>query len=117
MDDTGNYINPTIRSSDTSAESKSDASTDTVPSGSSDQAPITTPSWVDSRDQPFGAVLLRPGLNVQLRAGYSNDPNMPVLISGRVTDVQWNSTGDLVEIVVQSFGTELVKYLKGETQI
>ena len=36
-----------------------------------------------------------------------------VLISGRVTDVQWNSTGDLVEIVVQSFGTELVKYLKG----
>ena len=50
--------------------------TDTVPSGSSDQAPITTPSWVDSRDQPFGAVLLRSGLNVQLRAGYSNDPNM-----------------------------------------
>ena len=67
-----------------------------------------------SADQPFGAVVLRPGLNVQLRAGFSNDPNaLEVLISGRIVDVTWNQGGDLVEVVVQSFGTELEQILKG----
>jgi len=40
-------------------------------------------------DQPFGAVVLRPGLNVQLRVGYSNDPDeLQVLINGRIADIQ-----------------------------
>ena len=65
-------------------------------------------------DQPFGAVVLRPGLNVQLRVGYSNDPDqLEVLISGRIADVQWNSSGDRAEILVQSFGTELIQAIKG----
>ena len=63
---------------------------------------------------PFQAVVLRQGMNVQLRAGYSNDPDsLEVLISGRLTDISWNKTGDLTEIVVQSFGTELVQQIKG----
>lgn len=62
---------------------------------------------------PFGAVVLRPGMNVQLRCGYANDPNaLEVLVSGRVTDVSWNKSGDLAEIVVQSFGAELLRQLK-----
>jgi len=70
-----------------------------------------------ANDQPFGAVVLRPGLNVQLRAGYSDDPNaLEVLISGRVVDVVWTQAGDLAEIVVQSFGTELVQILKGRRE-
>jgi len=65
-------------------------------------------------DQPFSAVVLRPGMNIQLRAGYSNNPdNLEVLISGRVTDISWGGAGDTCEIVVQSFGTELVQHLKG----
>ncbi len=65
-------------------------------------------------DQPFGAIVLRPGLNVQLRSGYSNDPAaLEVLISGRIVDISWNQTGDLVEITVQSFGAELEQILKG----
>ena len=65
-------------------------------------------------DQPFGALVLRPGLNVQLRAGYANDPdNLSVLINGRVVDVQWNQQGDTAQIMIQSFGTELVQVLKG----
>ena len=72
---------------------------------------------VSSKDQPFGAVVLREGMNIQLRAGYSNDPSMlEVLISGRVTDVAWNVPGDLVEITVQSFGTELVQLIKGNSE-
>lgn len=69
---------------------------------------------VASKDQPFDAIVLRPGMNVQLRVGYSNDPNMlHVLLNGRVVDVQWNMTGDLTEITVQSFGTELTQTKKG----
>lgn len=65
-------------------------------------------------DQPFGALVLRPGLNVQLRAGYANDPdNLNVLINGRVVDVQWNQQGDTAQIMIQSFGTELLQILKG----
>lgn len=66
------------------------------------------------QDQPFGSLVLRPGMNVQLRCGYSNDPdNLTVLINGRVVDVQWNQQGDNAQIMVQSFGTELLQVLKG----
>ena len=69
---------------------------------------------VEAKDQPFDALVLRPGINVQLRVGYSNDPNMlHVLLNGRVVDVQWNMTGDLTEVTVQSFGTELTQTIKG----
>ena len=71
---------------------------------------------VDSSSLPFQAVILRQGMNVQLRCGYSNDPdNLEVLISGRLTDITWNKTGDLTEIVVQSFGTELVQQIKSSS--
>lgn len=64
-------------------------------------------------EQSFGAIALRPGLNVQLRAGYSNDPDsLEVLISGRVVDIEWNKNGDLTQLFIQSFGTELVQVLK-----
>jgi hypothetical protein len=76
--------------------------------------PVTTGT---SSEQPFSAVVLRPGLNVQLRAGYSNDPdNLHVLLSGRIVDVTYNQTGDLAEIMVQSFGTELAQVLKGTSR-
>lgn len=73
--------------------------------------PVTTNT---AQDQPFGSVVLRPGLNVQLRMGFSNDPNnLHVMLSGRVVDVTWNKTGDLAEIMIQSFGTELAQAIKG----
>lgn len=66
------------------------------------------------KDQPFTSIVLRPGSNVQLRCGYSNDPNMlEVLISGRLVDIAWSQNGDLCEITVQSFGAELVQHIKG----
>ena len=65
------------------------------------------------KDQPFGSIVMRPGLNVQLRCGYSNDPNMlEVMISGRVTEVSWGKASDICEITIQSFGTELSQYVK-----
>jgi hypothetical protein len=69
-------------------------------------------------EQPFGSVVLRPGLNVQLRVGYSNDPkNLSVLLSGRIVDISWNKNNDLAEIVVQSFGTELIQQKKEDTEV
>lgn len=65
-------------------------------------------------DQPFGQLVLRPGLNVQVRLGYSNDPDaLEVMLSGRVVDVMWNSGGDMAEITIQGFGAELEQQIKG----
>lgn len=69
-------------------------------------------------DQPFGALVMRPGLNIQLRVGYSNDPNLlSVLLNGRVVDVQWNQQADTTQILVQGFGAELTQVLKGTDPI
>ena len=79
-----------------------------------DEANYKRRQWVKDRDMPFGSVVLRTGMNVQLRCGYSNDPNqLEVMLSGRVTDISWGKQGDLVEIVVQSFGAELAQLIKG----
>jgi len=78
---------------------------------------ITDAHLQNSATAGFGAVLLRPGLNVQLRAGYSNDPGeLEVLISGRIVDLQWSTQGDLCQLTVQSFGTELVQMIKNATK-
>ena len=69
--------------------------------------------YSDEKQQPFSSIVMRPGLNVQLRCGYSNDPNMlEVMLSGRVTEVSWGGSGDTCEITVQSFGTELTQFVK-----
>ena len=66
-------------------------------------------------NQPFHSVVMRPGINIQLRVGYSNDPEMlEVLLSGRVTEVSWGQNYDVCEITVQSFGTELTSMIKSE---
>ena len=65
-------------------------------------------------DQIFDSLLLRPGINVQLRVGFSNDPSsLEAMISGCITDISWSRSGDLCEIVVQSFGAELHQHIKG----
>lgn len=55
------------------------------------------------------SIMLRPGVTAQIRMGYNSNPNeLQVMLSGKVTDVNWSSSGDLCEIVVQSFGVELL---------
>lgn len=69
------------------------------------------------KEQSFDSVVLRTGLNVQLRVGYSNDPDLlEVMISGRIVDLQWNDTGDLCQLLVQSFGTELTQLVKNSEE-
>ncbi len=55
------------------------------------------------------SVLLRPGVSAQLRMGYDSNPNnLEVMLSGKISDINWSSNGDMCEIVLQSFGVELL---------
>jgi hypothetical protein len=54
------------------------------------------------------SVVLRKGVNVQLRAGYASNTNdLDVLISGVVTEISYSGDNMLCNIVVQSYGIEL----------
>lgn len=65
-------------------------------------------------EEPIQSMILRPGVNIQLRMGYGNDPNnLPVKLSGRLVDLSYSANGDQVEITVQGFGAELVQVQKG----
>jgi len=56
-------------------------------------------------------VMLQRGSSIELRLGYDSDPNkLPVEFSGRVASI---GGGDIVEIVCQGDGVELVQNLKG----
>jgi hypothetical protein len=70
----------------------------------------------DSRKTPYASddnlivdsIVLRPGINVQLRAGYgSHSKDLSVLLNGRVTEVNYSSDNMVASITVQSFGIEL----------
>ena len=54
------------------------------------------------------SIVLRPGVNAQLRAGYSATCNeLDILISGRITEVQYSNDGMTTNITLQSYGVEL----------
>ena len=54
------------------------------------------------------SIVLRPGINVQLRAGYESSTNdLETLISGRVASVNYSSDNMICNIEVQSYGVEL----------
>lgn len=60
------------------------------------------------------SIVLRPGVTVQLRAGYeSNTNNLDVLISGKITDINYAQNNTICNITVQSFGDELTALRKG----
>ena len=60
------------------------------------------------------SIVLRPGVTVQLRAGYeSNTNNLDILISGKITDINYAQSNTICNITVQSFGNELTALRKG----
>ena len=53
-------------------------------------------------------IVLRPGVNAQLRAGYTETcMDLDILISGRITEVQYSNDGMTTNITLQSYGVEL----------
>lgn len=54
------------------------------------------------------SIVLRPGVNAQLRAGYTETcMDLDILISGRITEVQYSNDGMTTNITLQSYGVEL----------
>jgi LAS superfamily LD-carboxypeptidase LdcB len=68
-------------------------------------------------ENPIASLMLQPGVQIQLRLGYSNSPEeLEKVFNGIITDVEFSETDDLVSIVCQSFAIELVQSIHGESK-
>ncbi len=81
----------------------------------------TAPKGTDGRnakeENPIASMMLQPGVQIQLRLGYSNNPEeLDTVFNGNITEVEFTETDDLVTIVCQSFATELVQTIHGEVK-
>jgi hypothetical protein len=67
----------------------------------------------EDRETIIDTVILRPGVNVQLRAGYgSNTRDLDILLSGRITEINYTADNTICNITVQSYGFELDTLVK-----
>jgi len=66
------------------------------------------------KETQITSLMLREGIKVEVRLGYSDSPdNLTDVIVGRIVGVQWDETGDIVQVEIQSLATELVQDIKG----
>jgi len=66
------------------------------------------------QENPIKSFLLQEGLKVELKMGYDANPDkLTPLLVGTVSGVEFNETTDVVTIVVDSYGYELVQVIKG----
>jgi murein DD-endopeptidase MepM/ murein hydrolase activator NlpD len=70
---------------------------------------------VDSKkENPLISLVVKPGIHVKLCLGYSNNPLfLNNNFHGVITEVQFSESDDLLNIVAQSYGTELITRMKG----
>lgn len=64
-------------------------------------------------ENPISSMLLQEGVKVELRLGYTNQiDKMDIVMIGKITEVEFKETDDLVQIIVQSLAVELVQDIK-----
>lgn len=62
----------------------------------------------DSINNQIQSIVLRKGVNIQLRAGYgASTEDLDVLISGRITEINYSNDNMICNFTVQSYGVEL----------
>jgi murein DD-endopeptidase MepM/ murein hydrolase activator NlpD len=67
------------------------------------------------RETYLDAFFLQEGMKVELRLGYSNNPDkLTDVLVGRITGLQFGETSDIVSLQIQSLATELTQDLKGQ---
>lgn len=68
-------------------------------------------------ENPLDHLILKQGLKVQLRLGHSNNANkLPIKFNGEIVEIGYNhSSPDLITIVAQGYGAELVAEKKYQT--
>ena len=75
------------------------------------------PEYEESEQSRIQSIVLRPGINAQIRAGYDSNPNnLKILFCGRITEVAQSGSGDALELTLQSFGVELVSKRYGVSE-
>lgn len=78
----------------------------------------TDPTKVDTEEEfKFESMVLREGIKVEIRLGYSNNPdNNEIAFIGRITGVEFSDADDIVFVEMQSLATELVQDIKGQAE-
>lgn len=67
----------------------------------------------EDKETIIDSVILRPGVNIQLRAGYGNNTrDLDILLSGRITEINYTADNTVCNITVQSYGVELDTLVK-----
>ncbi len=65
-------------------------------------------------ENPIASLLLQEGIQISLKLGYASDPDLLDLVfTGHITSVEFSETDDLIQVIAQSFATELVQDIKG----
>lgn len=65
-------------------------------------------------ENPIASLMLQPGIDVELRLGYSNDPDkLTTVFTGKIMEVEFSESDDLIRITCQSHAIELVQDIKG----
>lgn len=77
-----------------------------------------SPQRVNTENEnPIASLMLQPGIQIQLRLGYSNNPEeLETVFNGVITDVEFTESDDLVQITCQSFAVELVQSIQGDVK-
>jgi murein DD-endopeptidase MepM/ murein hydrolase activator NlpD len=68
-------------------------------------------------ETPIASLLLQPGVQIQLRLGFDNQPeNLDQIFNGVITEVEFSEASDLVTISAQDYAIELVQTIQGEVK-
>ncbi len=65
-------------------------------------------------ENPIASMMVQPGIDVELMLGYANDPSkLTTVFVGKIMEVEFSDSDDLVRLVCQSHAIELVQDMKG----
>ena len=80
--------------------------------GSLDLSKVNT-----AQENPVASLMLKSGTQVQLRLGYSNNPeDLEKVFNGVIVDIEFSEGDDVVTIICQSFAIELVQTIQGDVK-
>ncbi len=71
----------------------------------------------NSSKNQLASMMLQSGVDVELRLGYANDPDrLTTVFDGKIMEVEFSDSDDLVRVICQSHAIELVQDIKGMTE-
>ncbi len=69
-------------------------------------------------ENPLASLMLQPGIEIELRLGYANDPDkLTTVFVGKIMEVEFSDSDDLIKIACQSHAIELQQDMKGMAKV